>query len=180
VAVAYVPDPKAKGLDVLCAAWRLAHVEGARLAVFGIEPERARRHLERTGVPEPGTVEWRGMAPGDEFRAAMRAAQVFAASARWEDFGQAQLEALADGALPATVPSGGAYEALALARELEPSLAAETLDPAALAEALRNAFALPPERADRSRRAAAMKLAAYSPQALASRVASDVIPALLR
>jgi len=101
-------------------------------------------------------------------------------SARWEDFGQAQLEALADGALLATVPSGGAYEALALARELEPSLAAETLDPAALAEALRNAFALPPERVDRYRRDAAMRLAAYSPQALASRVASDVIPALLR
>lgn len=179
VAVAYVPDPKAKGLDVLCAAWSLAHVEGAQLAVFGIEPERARRHLERTGVPEPDSVEWRGMAPTDEFRAAMRAAQVFAASARWEDFGQAQLEALADGALLATVPSGGAYEALALARELEPSLAADTIDPGALAEALRNAFALPPERTERYRRDAAMKLAAYSPQALASRVASDVIPALL-
>jgi glycosyltransferase involved in cell wall biosynthesis len=179
LAVAYVPDPKAKGLDVLCAAWRLADVEDARLAVFGIEPDRARRHLERTGVPEPQGVEWRGMAPAEEFRAALRAAHVFAASARWEDFGQAQLEALADGALLATVSSGGAYEALAIARELEPALAAATLDPGALAEALRAAFELAPERVARYRREAAMKLAGYSPQALTRRVESEVIPALL-
>ena len=179
VAVAYVPDPKAKGLEILCSAWRLAHVEDARLEVFGIEPERARRHLERTGVPEPKGVEWRGMAPALDFRAALRRAHVFAAAARWEDFGQAQLEALADGALLATVPSGGAYEALAVARELEPRLAADTLDPGALAECLRAAFELPPERVARYRHEAAMKLAAYSPQALASRMASEVIPALL-
>jgi glycosyltransferase involved in cell wall biosynthesis len=180
LAVAYVPDPKAKGLDVLCAAWRLAHVPEARLAVFGIEPERARRHLDRTGVPEPPAVEWRGMAPADEFRAALRAAHAFVAAARWEDFGQAQLEALADGALLATVPSGGAYEAFALARELEPTLAADAIDPGALAEAVRAAFALTPGRVERYRREAAMKLAAYSPQALVKRMESEVIPALLR
>jgi hypothetical protein len=179
LAVAYVPNPKAKGLDLLCAAWALAAVADARLAVFGIEPERARRHLDRTGTPEPAGVEWRGMTPPAEFRAALRGALVYAAAARWEDFGQAQLEALADGALLATVPSGGAYEALALARELEPRLAARTLDAGALAATLRAAFELTPERVERYRHDAAMKLAAYSPQALARRVASEVIPALL-
>jgi glycosyltransferase involved in cell wall biosynthesis len=178
--VAYVPDPKAKGLDILCSAWRLAHVEGARLQVFGIEPERARRHLKRTRVPEPDAVEWRGMAPAADFRSALRRAHVFAAAARWEDFGQAQLEALADGALLATVPSGGAYEALAVARELEPRLAADTIDPGALAESLRVAFELTPEQIARYRHEAGMKLAAYSPQALTRRLESEVIPALLR
>ncbi|HEX6739402.1 MAG TPA: hypothetical protein VF310_14085, partial [Vicinamibacteria bacterium] len=91
LAVAYVPDPKAKGLDVLCAAWRLARLEAASLEVFGIEAERARRHLERTGVPEPAAVTWRGLTPPGEFRRALRRATVFAAAARWEDFGQAQL-----------------------------------------------------------------------------------------
>jgi glycosyltransferase involved in cell wall biosynthesis len=147
--------------------------------VFGIEPDSARRHLERTGVPEPDAVEWLGMTPAADFRAALRRAHVFAAAARWEDFGQAQLEALADGALLATVPSGGAYEALALARELEPRLAAATLDAGALAECLRTAFELAPEQVVRYRRHAAMKLAAYSPQALTHRLASEVIPALL-
>jgi glycosyltransferase involved in cell wall biosynthesis len=179
LAVAYVPDPKAKGLDLLCAAWRLAAVEGARLEVFGIEPERARAHLERSGVPEPDGVEWRGMTPAEEFRAALRRAHMFAAAARWEDFGQAQLEALADGALLATVPSGGAYEALALARELDPRLAADTLDPGAFAEALKAAFGLSPEEVKRYRHDAALRLAAYSPQALTRRVATEVIPVLL-
>ena len=179
LAVAYVPDPKAKGLDLLCAAWSLAGVDGARLEVFGIEAERARRHLERTGVRQPAGVEWRGLTPAADFRGALRRARVFAAAGRWEDFGQAQLEALADGTLLATVPSGGAYEALALARELEPRLAAQTLDPGALAEALRAAFELPPDRVERYRGDAAARLSAYSPQALVRRVANEVIPALL-
>ena len=42
-----------------------------------------------------------------EFRARLRRARVFVHGARWEDWGQAPLEALADGALLATVPSGG-------------------------------------------------------------------------
>jgi hypothetical protein len=179
LAVAYVPNPKAKGLDILCSAWRLAHVDGAQLEIFGIEPERARRYLERTRVAEPDSVKWRGMTPARDFRVALRRAHVFTAAARWEDFGQAQLEALADGALLATVPSGGAYEALAAARELEPRLAADTLDPGALAEALRLAFELSPQRVERYRHEAALKLAAYSPQALSHRMASEVIPALI-
>ena len=55
-----------------------------------------------------------GGCPSDEFRAALRRAHVHITSARWEDFGQAQLEALADGALLATTPAGGPFEALAL------------------------------------------------------------------
>ena len=58
--------------------------------------------------------------PPAEFRAALRRARAYAGGARWEDFGQAPLEALADGALLVTVPSGGPFEALALARELAP------------------------------------------------------------
>ena len=179
VAVAYVPDPKAKGLDLLCRAWNEANVEDARLTVFGIEPERAQRYLERTGVPEPRTVEWRGMAPAEEFRHALRHSQAFAAAARWEDFGQAQLEALADGALLATLPSGGAYEALALARELVRELAAPALEHRGLAAALHAAFAMDAERARSYRERAAGRLAPYRPEALERTLREQILPALL-
>jgi glycosyltransferase involved in cell wall biosynthesis len=179
VAVAYVPDPKAKGLELLIAAWARAGVADAQLEVFGIGAERARRHLARTDTPEPPGIRWRGLAEAEEFRAALRGSLVFAAAARWEDFGQAPLEALADGALLATLPSGGAYEALALARELAPELAPPELSAAALAGALEVAFAMPEEGARDYRKRAARALAAYSPGELQRRVTEEVLPPLL-
>jgi Glycosyl transferases group 1 len=178
LAVAYVPDPKAKGLDVLIGGWAEAGVD-ATLRVYGIDQTWARSHLERCGVPEPQTVEWPGMVPPQEFRAALRRAQVMVAGARWEDFGQAPLEALADGALLATVPSGGPFEALRLARELEPSLVARSMEPAELGAAIRAAFELPEERAREYRRRAAALLRPYSTRAVQETVAREVLPALL-
>ena len=175
-AVAYVPDPKAKGLSLLCAAWREAAIADARLAVYGIEAERARRHLSRIGPPEPEGVEWHGQAPAGEFRAALRSSTAFVHSALWEDFGQAPLEALADGALLVTVPSGGAYEALTLARELDPNLVAGDLEPGSLAACIRNAFALG-DGAYRER--AAELLAPYRRESLEETVRERVLPALL-
>jgi glycosyltransferase involved in cell wall biosynthesis len=178
LAVAYVPDPKAKGLDVLIAGWAEAGVD-ATLRVYGIDPAWARSHLERCGLPEPRGVEWPGMVPPDEFRGALRGARVMAAGARWEDFGQAPLEALADGALLATVPSGGPFEALRLARELEPALVAPGTEPAELGRAIRAAFELPEERARDYRRRAATLLRPYSAGAVQDTVARRVLPALL-
>jgi hypothetical protein len=179
VAVAYVPDPKAKGLSLLCAAWTQAAVADARLVVFGIDAAAARRHLARFGPGEPQGVEWRGLVPAAQFRQRLRESLVFVHSARWEDFGQAPLEALADGALVATVPSGGAYEALAIARELDPRLAASSLDPGGLAGAVRAAFGYEQDAARAYRMHAAGLLAAYSPDALERTVRDEVLPPLL-
>jgi glycosyl transferase family 1 len=178
LAVAYVPDPKAKGLDLLVAGWGEARVE-ARLRVYGIDPDWGRSHLSRSGVPEPPGVEWPGIVPREEFRAALRRARVLAAGARWEDFGQAPLEALADGALLATVPSGGPFEALRLARELEPALVARKGEPAELGRAIRAAFELPEERARDYRRRAAELLRPYRSEAVQETVSREVLPALL-
>jgi Glycosyl transferases group 1 len=179
LAVAYTPDVKAKGLDVVCAAWGEARIEDARLAVFGVERERALAHLRRTGTPLPERVEFRGKTAAPEFRAALRRARVYVGGARWEDFGQAPLEALADGALLATVPSGGPFEALALARELEPSLVSAAVEPAGLARALRSAFELPDERVAAYRARAAELLAPYSPESVRATVRDELLPALL-
>jgi hypothetical protein len=179
LAVAYTPDVKAKGLDVVCAAWGEARIDHAQLAVFGVERERALSHLRRTGTPLPERVEFRGKTPTADFRAALRRARVYVGGARWEDFGQAPLEALADGALLATVPSGGPFEALALARELEPSLVTAAVEPAGLARALRSAFELPAERVAAYRARAAELLAGYSPESVRATVRDEVLPALL-
>ena len=178
-AVAYVPEPKAKALDLLAGGWSRAGLEEAELEVFGIEAERARGHLERTATPEPRGVRWRGLTPPDEFREALRTCLVFASAARWEDFGQAPLEALADGALLATLPAGGAYEARALARELDPELAPEDLSAEALAGALTAAFAMSGKDAGEYRQRAARALAPYSPASLKRTVAEEVLPVLL-
>jgi glycosyltransferase involved in cell wall biosynthesis len=181
VAVAYVPDPKAKGLDVLVAGWAAAGVaaDGARLRIYGIEPVWARAHLERSGVREPPGIDWPGMVPAMTFRAALRRARVFAAGARWEDFGQAPLEALADGALFATVPSGGAFEALRFARILDASLVAPSLDPVGLGRAVRAAFELPEAAVREYRRRAAGLLEPFRAESVQETLAREVLPALL-
>jgi hypothetical protein len=181
VAVAYVPDPKAKGLDVVVAGWASSRMaeEGARLRIYGLDPAWGRAHLERTGVPEPPGIDWPGMVAAPEFRGALRSARVLVAGARWEDFGQAPLEALADGALLATVPSGGAFEALRLARVLDPSLVAAEVEPAELGRAIRAAFELPHDRVRDYRRRAAEMLGPFRAEAVQETVRREVLPVLL-
>ncbi len=179
LAVAYTPDPKAKGLDVVVAAWAQAGLGGSRLEIFGIEPDRGRRHLARHGLPEPAGLLWRGRVQAAEFRATLRRAHVFLTGARWEDFGFAQLEALADGALLVCGATGGAFEALSHARELAPSLCTDDLRPESIAGALRRAFEMPDAETARYRREAARRMAAYRPEAIGALIAERVLPILL-
>ena len=179
IAVAYVSDPKAKGLDVLVAGWAAAAVEGARLEVYGLDPDWARSHLRRSGIDEPGSLDLPGTVGAADFRAALRRALVFIHGARWEDWGQAPLEALADGALLATVPAGGPYEGVRLARQLDESLVADRIDPTALAPAIRAAFELPDERVRAYRDQAAELLRPYRSEAVQETVERELIPALL-
>jgi Glycosyl transferases group 1 len=179
LAVAYTPDVKAKGLDIVCAAWAAAALDDARLLVFGVEPDRANAHLRRVGVPLPRGVEFLGKTPPAEFRAALRRARAYVGGARWEDFGMAPLEALADGTLLVTVPSGGPFEALAPARSLAPDLVADAVALEPLAAALTAAFALPDEQIERYRADAARLVEPYRPEAVQRAVKEEVLPALL-
>lgn len=179
VALAYVPDPGPKGLDMVAEAWRLAGVEDARLEIYGVHRERGLAHLRAAGVAEPPHVVWRGLVASDEFKRALRRAWVYAGGARWEDFGQAPLEALAAGALLATVPSGGPFEAGLHARELDPELAADAIAAEPLARALRAAFAYDEQRATAYRERAAELLAPFHPDEVRRTIERDVLPALL-
>ncbi|HKO28843.1 MAG TPA: glycosyltransferase [Solirubrobacteraceae bacterium] len=180
LAIAYTPDPKAKGLDILCRAWALAEKpHEARLEVFGIERERALRHLRRTGVPEPAGVRWRGLAPAREFHGALARCRAFITSARWEDFGMTQLEALALGALLVCTATEGPFEARGIAAELKPELVAADQTPDALSGSISRAFALDERALESYRAAAGTRLGPYAPGAVARTVAERVLPALL-
>lgn len=179
LAVAYVSDPKAKGLEVVVGAWAAAAPEGARLEVYGLDPDWARAHLRRTGVAEPDSLELRGTVPASEFRSRLRRAHAFIHGARWEDWGQAPLEALADGALLATVPSGGPYEGARLARQLDPALVAGDIDAGALASAIGAAFEVSEDAAAAYRDRAASLLRPYRSDAVQRTVTEELVPALL-
>jgi glycosyltransferase involved in cell wall biosynthesis len=100
-------------------------------------------------------------------------------ASRYEDYGQAQLEALAAGALLVTAPSEGPYEALRLARRLDGRLVASQSDPSAMAAALEAALALPPEQRASYRARAAELVAPHSTQELEKRLREQVLPALM-
>ncbi len=177
--VAYGGDPLKRGIDLLYAAWREVRPQGGRLVIAGLERGEALRRLHKAGVPEPPGVEWLGAVSQERWLATVAGARMFVNASRFEDWGLAQMEALAAGTPLVTVPSGGANVALPLARSLAPELVAPQRTVAALAAAMRAALALGPcargsyaERADRL-------LAPYREDALRRRVAQDVLPRLL-
>jgi glycosyltransferase involved in cell wall biosynthesis len=115
-----------RGIDVLCAAWNEAAPPG-RLVIGGADRAAGLAWLARSGVPEPSNVEWAGEVPHEQWLRRVGRARAFVNASRREDYGQAQLEALAAGTPLITVPSPGAYEALPIARRLAPELVSTDL-----------------------------------------------------
>jgi glycosyltransferase involved in cell wall biosynthesis len=177
--VAYTPDPKAKGLELVCTAWARTTAPGVRLVLTGIPADRARAFLERRGVPLPPRLELAGMLPQGEFRSLLSRARVFLSAARWEDFGIAPMEALDRGAVLVGAAAGGPFPALAIARELAPQCVAADRSPAAVARALEAALASDEAALAAYRRAARERLEPYREAAVVRRMREDVLPVLL-
>jgi glycosyltransferase involved in cell wall biosynthesis len=138
-AITYGANPEKKGLDRVLAAWEAARHEGEELVVAGLDEAGWRRAKMAPpggqspggssgggsaprGSPVPAGVRFAGMLSRSDYRALLRRARVFVCAPRREDYGIAQLEALADGCLLVTAPSPGPYAALPLARELDARL----------------------------------------------------------
>jgi hypothetical protein len=178
--IAYTPDPKAKGLELVCRAWEaVAERGGARLQITGIDPRRARAFLAERGLGLPAGVDLSGMLAPEAFRTLLSHARVFLSGALWEDFGITQLEALDRGSALVTVAAGGPYPALHIARELEPRFVASERTPQSLAAALTAAL-----RADgygllEYRRRALDALEPFREPVLVERLRSEVLPRLL-
>jgi hypothetical protein len=156
----YAANPAKKGLDRIVEAWSRARRPGEELVVTGT-----------VHVPRVEGVRAAGPLPPQEHRALLRRARVYVAAPRREDYGLAQLEALADGAQLVTTAAPGPYAALPLARELDARLVGDDL-----AGALRRALDDPsPAYAERA-------LAAVAPfrrAAVDRTVAERLLPALL-
>lgn len=178
-AVAYAANPDKRGLDLVCEAWAAAAPPGARLGIGGLDAEGGRRWLRKLGGPEPAGVEWLGSMAPERWRALVAGARVFVNAARMEDWGIAQMEALASGTPLVTVPTPGPNPALALARELGPELVAAERTPQALAAALRAGLELGDDERERYAARAAELLRPYSEEELRRTVAEDVVPRLL-
>jgi glycosyltransferase involved in cell wall biosynthesis len=178
-ATAYAANPEKRGLETLCAAWAEAAPPGARLAVGGIDGAEAERWLGRHGMRAPANVDFLGAVPHDRWTGLVAGSRVYVSAARYEDWGMAQMEALAAGTPLVTVPTPGPNEALPLARTLAPELVAGECTAGALAQALRAGLEIGDEqRADYSARARRL-LEPYSDAALRALVAERVLPALL-
>lgn len=131
-AITYAANPLKKGLDRVLAAWRDVRRPDEQLYVAGaplLELTRAGVSLPSAGVTVTGPL-----APAD-YRALLRRARVFVCAPRREDYGIAQLEALADGCELVTTPAPGPYAALPIARALDGRLVSDDLS-AALRAAL--------------------------------------------
>jgi glycosyltransferase involved in cell wall biosynthesis len=157
--VTYGANPEKKGLDRVLAAWRRVRREGEELVVAGLD-----------GADEPG-IRYVGTLPAPEYRALLAGARVFATAPRREDYGLAQLEALADGCVLATTPAPGPYAALPLARELDPRTVSDDVG-AAIRVALDDPS---PGYAAR----AAERLSPFGAAAIDRIVREDVLPRLL-
>ena len=129
-AITYAANPHKKGLDRVLAAWSAARCDGEELVVAGAD-----LRLDVPGVRVAGILD------PVAYRALLRRARVFICAPRREDYGLAQLEALADGCLLVTTPAPGPYAALPLARALDPRLVPASAG--GLASALRAALDAP-------------------------------------
>ncbi|MGH2875644.1 MAG: glycosyltransferase, partial [Solirubrobacteraceae bacterium] len=161
--LAYTGDPVKRRLDLILEAWARARRGTETLVVAGLE--------RPPGVTPPPGVTFAGRLPPDAYRTLVRRARVFVAAPRREDFGIAQLEALADGAMLVTTPAPGPYAALPIARQLDPRLVGDDL-----VSGLRAALDDPVP--GYARRAAEL-IAPFSPEAVAATLSQHVLPRLL-
>lgn len=177
-ATAYAGYPRKRGLELICAAWAEARPPGGRLVVGGTDRAKAVRWLDRCGVAEPEGIEWAGMVGRPEWLRTVARSRVFVNASRWEDYGIAQFEALAAGVPVVSVPSGGAFEALPMLRELAPELVTGDVEAAELAAAIGAALSYDAARRGEYAERAARLLEPYRPAALRAAVRDQVLPAL--
>ena len=160
-AITYAANPPKKGLDRVLAAWRRARRPGEELVVAGTDGAATEDGVRVAGRLDPAA-----------YRALLRRARVYVTAPRREDYGLAQLEALADGCALVTTASPGPYAALPAALEADARLVGEDL-----AAALRSALDDPlPDYRVRAQAA----LEPFRRAAVDAVVAERLLPALLQ
>jgi len=165
-AITYGANPRKKGIARVVEAFARVARPGEQLLIAGCEQVE----LERAGIDLAPGVEVVGRLPRDRYRELLRRCRVYICAPEREDYGIAQLEALADGCQLVTTPAPGPYPALALASQLDRRLVGNDL-----ARGLRAALDSP--KPDYARRAERL-LAPFSPATVQAVVAAKLLPAL--
>jgi glycosyltransferase involved in cell wall biosynthesis len=158
-AITYATDRVKKGLDVVLEAWAAARRDGEELLIAGTSQLPAVEGVRALGTLERGA-----------YRALLRRSRLYIAASRREEYGIAQLEALADGAMLVSTETAFSYPALDIAREIDHRLVGPDL-----AGAIR--IALDDPRAGYAE-AAAPALEAFSAASVDAIVAERVLPLL--
>jgi hypothetical protein len=171
----YAGVPGKKGLDIALQAWELAAPQ-VPLVVTGITAEDASNYLGHH--PREGVV-FTGRIARAQHRAIVRHASVYVSASRREEYGTAQLEAIADRVPLAAVPSLGAVEPVAVARRLTPNLVAAEISSPALATSIRAALDMSSDELAGYGAAAGAIMREYSFKAFKQRLREDVLPLLL-
>lgn len=160
---------------------------GPELVVAGVPGEQVEEAWRAGGGtgPLPASVRVTGRLEPTAYRALLRRTRVFVTAPRREDYGIAQLEALADGCRLVTTTAPGPYAALPIIRARDPRLVVEAADePQALAAALAHALgagrarmSVHPPGADP--RSPQDDLAAYTRASVDRVIADELLPRLL-
>jgi hypothetical protein len=173
-AITYAANPAKKGVDRVLAAWRgvrdaLPPGVPRQLVVAGALAQELRSAgLDLGGMRDVRVV---GTLAPAEYRALVRRARVFVCAPRREDYGIAQLEALADGCMLVSTPAPGPYAALPIADALDARLVSVDLE-----RALRTALSDPsPDYGARAQRA----LAPFSRDAVDRLVRDELVARML-
>jgi Glycosyl transferases group 1 len=173
-AITYAANPAKKGLDRVLAAWRrISQGRDFRDAGELVVAGASAKELKLAGFDPSAEDRVRivGALAASEYRALVRRARVFVCAPRREDYGIAQLEALADGCLLVSSPAPGPYAALPIARALDARLISEDLE-----GALRVALDAPSDDyATRAQQA----VAPFRRGAIDRLVADELLPRLL-
>jgi hypothetical protein len=171
-AITYAANPAKKNTARVLEAWSRVRGPAEQLIVAGCEMG----DLSRAGVDlgEAAGVRFVGALPSADYRGLLRRARVFVCAPRREDYGIAQLEALADGCLLVSAPAPGPYPALAIARELDADLVTEDL-----AGAVRRALDMPAGAAADYRARADVALGPFTRASADLLVQRELLPRLL-
>jgi glycosyltransferase involved in cell wall biosynthesis len=178
--LAYAGNPDKRGLDLMARTWARVGPGHGRLGIGGMDRAEGLAWLSRSGVQEPPGIEWLGDVERERWLGLTAGARVFLSAPRIEDWGLAQMEALAAGTPLVTAPCPGVNAALPLARSLRDGLVATRREETELAGALRAALAMDDDDRDAYAREARALLAPYSEEAVRERVARELLPRLPR
>ncbi len=130
-AITYAAHPEKKGLDRVLRAWRAVRRADETLVVAGVWGGSEGHGNGNGGGDDDDDdddgVDYRGLLAPEDYRALLRRARIYVTAPRREDYGIAQLEALADGCVLVTTPAPGPYLAAPLARALDPRTVTDDL-----------------------------------------------------